>query len=617
MKNFRRLLRLFAAHWPTALVAGLAMSVVAIGNTAVIALIRALIDLLKSASPGEHTDLDSLALKGGGLAAKLDAARIAISAHLGNHLPDPALAIPALLIIALFTKSLGPFGGDYLVNRVGLLVVRDLRQSLYDSLLSRSVRFFADRGTGELTSRVMADVERIQASLGGRFGDLVQDSLSTVLLFFYVISLDPHLALITFVLAPIVLVPVLRLTRRLRRTASKSQERVAELNDVLQETIRGQRIVKAFGMEEFESRRFRTANLAYFRMLVREARISAAGNPLMEAVAGTGMVGILVFARHRIATGQASLGTFVAFLLGIGALYAPLKRLNKGNLALQQALAAASRVFAVLDVPHDVADRPDAKPLPPFSKDLRFEEVRFEYDAGRPVLGGIDLTIRRGEVVAFVGSSGAGKSTLVHLVPRFFDVTGGAIRIDGVDLRGATLKSLRSQVSLVTQDVFLFNDTVRNNIAYGREDVPFEKIRGAAGAAFALDFIEKLPNGWDSVVGEAGVRLSGGQKQRIAIARALLKDAPILVLDEATSALDVESERMVQSALENLMAGRTTLVVAHRLSTIRRADRIVVMEQGVIVEIGTHDELLAKGGVYARLHAMQFEEPAAVREETE
>ena len=614
MKNLRRLIVLFLSHWPTALFAFAAMLLVAAGTAALISLVGGLFDSL-AGGHGALAGGTKTASSGIGIARYLDEIRQAAQGWLEVRLPREGMAVPLLIVFCLLVKNLGQYAGDYLINRIGLLVVRDLRQQLYDSILGRSVRFFSERATGELTSRVMADIERIQASLGGRFGDLLQDSLTSAVLFIYVVSLDRRLALFTFLLTPAILLPILRLTRRLRKTATQSQQRVAILSEVLQETIRGHRIVKAFGMERFESERFRTANVSYFRTLLREARIQAISTPLMETVAGIGMAGIFVFAQHEISRGRASLGTFVSFVTGLAALYAPVKRLNKGNMALQQALAASERVFAVLDLPLDVADAAEAKTLPPFEREIVFENVSFEYRDREQVLRGIDLTVTRGEIVAFVGASGAGKSTLIQLVPRFYDVTGGRILIDGQDLRGVSQASLRSQIGLVTQDIFLFNDTVRNNIAYGRIDLPIERVREAARMAYADDFISALPEQYETVVGEAGVRLSGGQKQRIAIARALLKDPPLLILDEATSALDVESERMVQQALENLMKKRTTLVVAHRLSTIRRADRIVVLEAGKAVEVGNHDSLLAAGGVYARLYRLHsFDQTAAANE---
>jgi subfamily B ATP-binding cassette protein MsbA len=413
---------------------------------------------------------------------------------------------------------------------------------------------------------------------------------------------------------PVALVPLVRLGRRVRSSNETSLRRWQDISEILQETISGFRIVKAFGMESFESQRFRRAVSRLLSVNLRIARIHAALPPLMEALGGLALVGTLVYGSYYIGRGELTTGEFVSFLAALFLMYTPVKRLSQINASLQGALVAGGRVFALLDIHEEVREEKGALALPRMERELEYREVGFRYaDADGTVLRRVSFKAGRGEVVAIVGTSGAGKTTLVNLLPRFYDVSDGAISIDGVDIRRATLKSLREQIGLVTQETVLFNDSVRANIAYGLEQVDEARVEAAARAAFAHDFILDLPRRYDTVIGERGSRLSGGQRQRIAIARALLKDPPILILDEATSALDAESERLVQQALANLMKGRTTLVIAHRLATVRTAQRIVVLDGGEVREIGTHDELLRKGsGLYCRLHELQFSEDPAL-----
>jgi subfamily B ATP-binding cassette protein MsbA len=405
--------------------------------------------------------------------------------------------------------------------------------------------------------------------------------------------------------APIIVLPVVQFGKRLRRTTHRSQERMADIATLLEETIRGVRIVKAFTMEKFEIGRFREATRKHLAWNLKAQRVQALTSPVMELLAGFCMLALFSYAHRRIAAGTLTTGQFVSFLTALAAMYAPVKKLNKVNLSLNTALSAAERVFRMLDIDNEVKEKPGAIELRSVGAGVRYEHVSFAY-GNEPVLRNVDLAIAPGEIVALVGGSGAGKSTFVNLLPRFYDVNAGRITVDGIDIRDVTLQSLRGLMGFVTQEVVLFNDTVRNNIAYGRADADDQHVIDAARAANAHEFISALPQGYDTHIGESGVLLSGGQRQRLAIARALFKDPPILVLDEATSALDTESERLVQQALNNLMRGRTTLVIAHRLSTIRSAHKIVAMDKGQIVESGTHEELLARRGVYRKLHDLQF-----------
>jgi subfamily B ATP-binding cassette protein MsbA len=521
---------------------------------------------------------------------------------------DPAKKgerVLTLLLFVFITRALTSFLAEYSFQKVGLSTVRDLRNQLYERMIHQSHRFFTERSTGEMVSRVVSDADAIQAAVSTRMGDLLQESVTLVGLIAFLFYVNPLLAVISLVGAPLIVTPVVQFGKRLRKTTHKSQERMAEIATLLEETIRGVRIVKAFTMEPFEIGRFREATRKHLRWNLSAQRIQALTSPVMELLAGVCMVALFAYAQSRIAAGKLTGGEFASFLTALALMYAPIKKLNKVNLSLNTALSAAERVFRMLDVENDVAEVADAKRLQSVGSGIRYESVTFTY-GNDPVLRDIELDVAPGEIVALVGGSGAGKSTLVNLLPRFYDVSAGRITIDGVDLRHATLHSLRTLMGFVTQEVVLFNDTVRNNIAYGRSDVDEKHVIDAARAANAHEFITALPHGYETPIGESGVLLSGGQRQRLAIARALFKDPPILILDEATSALDTESERLVQQALNNLMRGRTTLVIAHRLSTIRSAHKIVVLDKGRIVEVGTHEALLARRGVYRKLYDLQF-----------
>jgi ATP-binding cassette, subfamily B, bacterial MsbA len=527
-----------------------------------------------------------------------------------------AQRVLTVLLLVFVIRAITSFLSEYSFQKVGLSTVRDLRNQLYDRIINQSHRFFAERSTGEIVSRVVSDADAIQAAVSTRMGDLLQESITLLGLIVYLFWINPVLAVVSLIGAPLIITPVVQFGKRLRKTTHRSQERMAEIATVLEETIRGVRIVKAFTMEPFEIGRFREATKKHLRWTLSAQRIQALTSPVMELLAGVCMVLLFSYAQSRIAAGTLSTGTFVSFLTALALMYAPIKKLNKVNLSLNTALSAAERVFRMLDIDNEVKEKPGAAELQSVGSGVRYDDVTFTY-GNDAVLRGIKLDVAPGEIVAVVGGSGAGKSTLVNLLPRFYDVTGGRITVDGIDIREVQLESLRRLMGFVTQEVVLFNDTVRNNIAYGRSDVDEQLVIDAARAANAHEFIRALPHGYDTPIGESGVLLSGGQRQRLAIARALFKDPPILVLDEATSALDTESERLVQQALNNLMRGRTTLVIAHRLSTIRSAHKIVVLDKGAIVEVGSHDELLARRGVYRKLYDLQFvdDEASAVHPE--
>ena len=509
------------------------------------------------------------------------------------------------LLVVFVLRAFTSFFSEYAFQKVGLSTVRDLRNELYESIIQQSHRFFSERSTGEMVSRVVSDADAIQAAVSTRMGDLFQESITLIGLILYVFFSNTELALISLIVAPIIVAPVIHFGRRLRGTTHRSQERMADIATLLEETIRGVRIVKAFTMEKFEIGRFKEATQRHLKSNLKAQRIQALTSPVMEMLSGLMMLLLFLYAHRRIAAGTLTVGQFVSFLAALAAMYAPIKKLNKVNLSVNTALSAAERVFRMLDVDNEVKERPGAIQLTGVGRGVRYENVSFQYGAD-PVLRNVELPIAPGEIVALVGSSGAGKSTLVNLLPRFYDVREGRITVDGHDVRDLQVKSLRGMMGFVTQEVVLFNDTVRNNIAYGRADADERRVIEAAKAANAHEFISNLPFGYDTPIGEAGVLLSGGQRQRLAIARALFKDPPILILDEATSALDTESERLVQQALNNLMRGRTTLVIAHRLSTIRSAHKIVVLDKGEIAEVGRHEELLAFRGIYRKLYDMQF-----------
>jgi len=523
-----------------------------------------------------------------------------------------ALTVVAVALVgATILKGLCDYAGTYLVNYAGFGLITDLRNRLYDRILQRSIAFFSRHSTGTLISTIINDIEKIQATLSIALAEFLQQFFTLIFMVGVVIVLGHRLSLVLIVFIPFVIVSAGKIGRRVRTTTRKGQDKLADIQHILHETVTGNRIVKAFTMERWESVRFRNAAKKLFRANLKSVAVQALSSPLMDMIGAIAIVLLLWLGRTQIKTGAMKTGTFIAFIIAVFKLYDPVRKIALFNNSLQQALGASSEVFRFLDEQEEVQERPGAKPLPAFRERVRFENIYFSYSGENgpcdsEVLRGINLETRAGEVIAIVGSSGAGKSTLVQLIPRFFDVTSGCISIDGHDLRDVTLESLRAQIGIVTQDTILFNDTVRNNIAYGQPDVPQDAVIEAAKAALAHDFIQRLPDGYDSMIGERGLRLSGGERQRIAIARALLKNAPILILDEATSALDTESEALVQAALHNLMTGRTAFVIAHRLTTVRHADRIVVLENGRIADSGTHEDLLSRLGTYRKLYELQF-----------
>ena len=526
-----------------------------------------------------------------------------------SHFHNPWTVVAFALVASVFLKGVFDYVGTYLVSYAGFGLVTDLRNEIYGSVLRRSAAFFQKHATGTLVSAIINDIDKVQFAMSSVLAEFLQQFFIFVFTVALVISVGGKLAWILLIFVPVIVLSSRKIGGQVRSTTRRGQDKLAEIQNILQETLTGNRIVKAFSMEVWETLRFKAAAQRLFSANMRYVVAMALSSPLMDLLGAVAIALLIKLGRDSINHGTMTMGSFVVFIGATISLYQPVRKFAAFYNNFQQALGASESVFTFMDAKDEVREKAHARKLPGFHDSIRFEDVRFSYGDGadeREVLRGIQLEVKVGEMLAIVGGSGAGKSTLVHLIPRFFDVTGGRILVDGCDVRDLTLASLRGQIGIVAQETMLFNDTVRNNIAYGQPHVSQQEVERAAQAALAHDFIRQMPEGYNTIIGERGFRLSGGERQRLSVARALLKNAPVLILDEATSALDSESEALVQTALQNLMRDRTVFVIAHRLSTVRRADRIVVLENGIIADQGSHEDLLSRLGTYRRLYELQF-----------
>ncbi|MGO9863844.1 MAG: ABC transporter ATP-binding protein [Terriglobales bacterium] len=610
-KPLTRLLRYVLPYWWPLISSVVLMAMVGLLDAGRLLLIRPIFDqVLNPRSPGRNLPLFKLP----GSERFLDLQQLVPS-----HFHNPWTVVAFALVAATVLKGIFDYAGTYLVNYVGFGMITDLRDKLYNAILRSSAAFFTKHTTGTLLSTLVNDIEKVQFAMSSVLAEFLQQFFTLIFVAMVVVSQGGKLAWVLLLFVPAILYSSRRIGRRVRTTTRGGQDKLADVQNILHETITGNRIVKAFGMENWEADRFRVAARRLFRANLRQVAAFAISSPLMDILGSIAVALLLLLGRDQINKHVLTEGAYCAFIFAVFKLYDPVRKFAMFNNNFQQAVGASSEIFRFMDMEDEVREKPGAKRMGKFARTIQFADVSFSYSNDNAeesplVLHGINLEVKAGEVLAVVGSSGAGKSTLVHLIPRFFDVSGGRILIDDSDVRDVTLESLRSQIGIVTQETVLFNDTARNNIAYGQPHVSQKKVEEAARLARAHDFIRALPEGYRTVIGERGVLLSGGERQRIAIARAILKNAPILILDEATSALDSESESLVQAALQDLMSGRTVLVIAHRLSTIRRADRIVVIENGTIGEIGAHEELMQKLGTYRRLYELQFAEADTPKE---
>jgi len=600
MRRSKRLIWYVRPYWPQLAASVGVLSLVGLLEAFRLALVGPIFDrVLKPETPGRSMPLVTIPHTG---------YTIYLENLVPSHFHNPWTVVAFALVVSMVLKGIFEYAGTYLVNYAGFGVVTDLRNEVYGSVLRRSAAFFQKHPTGTLVSAIINDIDKVQFAISSVLAEFLKQLFVFLFTVALVISVGGKLAWVLLLFVPVIVASSRRIGQQVRRTTRRGQDKLAEIQNILHETVTGHRIVKAFSMELWETARFRMAARRLFRANMRSVAALALSSPLMDLLGAVAIALLLLLGRDRINHGLLTMGRFMTFIVATMSLYQPVRKFAGFYNSFQQALGASESVFRYTEAQDEVAERADAYTLPGFHDSIRFENVHFTYggEEARDVLRGINLEVKAGEVLAIVGGSGAGKSTLVNLIPRFFDCTQGRILVDGFDVRNLSLASLRWQIGMVAQETVLFNDSVRNNIAYGQPDVSQAEVEKAARAALAHDFIQRMPEGYETIIGERGFRLSGGERQRLSIARALMKNAPVLIMDEATSALDSESEALVQAALQNLMVGRTVFVIAHRLSTVRRATRIIVLDDGVVAEQGTHEELLARQGIYRRLCELQF-----------